>query len=49
MLSDYKQALKFNPQIIDEWKRDAKQLQKYNNIAAYQKYQQILSSLTSQQ
>ena len=49
MLSDYKQALKFNPQIIDEWKRDAKQLQKYNNIAAYQKYQQILSGLTFQQ
>jgi tetratricopeptide (TPR) repeat protein len=46
--SDYRQALKLDPKIIDEWTRYTKELQKSNNIAAYEKFQQMLQGLTSQ-
>ena len=45
--SDYQQALKLNPKIVAEWTKDAKQLQRSNNLAAYQKYQQIIQALTA--
>ena len=47
-VSDYKQALKINPKLIDDLTKDAKQLQRSNNLAAYQKYQQIIQGLTVQ-
>jgi tetratricopeptide (TPR) repeat protein len=42
---DYQQALKLNPKIIDEWKRDAKQLDKSHNLIAAQKYYQMIRGL----
>ncbi len=47
-ISDYKQALKLEPKIIQSITKDAKQLQRSNNLTAYQKYQQLLQGLSAQ-
>jgi tetratricopeptide (TPR) repeat protein len=47
-IADYKEALKLEPKIIDRFTKDAKQLQRSNNLVAYQKYQQLLGDLNAQ-
>jgi hypothetical protein len=43
-ISDYKQAVRLNPQLVSDWKKQAGLIQK-SNPTAYQKYQQMIQKL----